>query len=244
MQCILRGILPSDRKGKLMFKSKKISDKTYGIIGLGRFGTALAVSLSQSGKEIIVRDYDEERVREIREYTENAYVVAKLDKKALEETGIPNCDVVVICIGETIDTSILTTLNVIDLGVKRVIAKASTPDQGKVLMKIGAEVVYPERDMAIRLAQRLVSERLMNYFELNGDVNLSELLLSDRVVGKTVAELELRKNFGLNIIAVERSQEIITEISPELVFEERDTIIVIGKQDRIKEFEHMLEESE
>ncbi|MDD3279453.1 MAG: TrkA family potassium uptake protein [Lachnospiraceae bacterium] len=227
-----------------MFKSKKSIDKTYGIIGLGRFGMALAVSLVKAGKEIIAMDYDEERTREIREYTENAYVVTKLDKKALEETGIANCDVVVICIGESIDTSILTTLNVIDLGVRRVIAKASTQDQGKVLQKIGAEVVYPERDMAVRLAQRLVSERLMNYFELYGNINLSELLLSKRVVGKTVAELDIRKKYGLNIIAVERGQQIITDILPDFVFGERDTVIVIGKEEKIREFEGSLEERE
>lgn len=216
-------------------------DKSYGIIGLGRFGTALALSLAESGKEILIIDYDEERVKEMRSYTENAYVVHRLDKKTLEDTGIQNCDVVVVCIGETIDTSILTTLNVIDLGVPRVISKASTADQGKVLAKIGAEVVYPERDMAIRLAHRLCSERLMNYFELSNEVNVSELSLSEALAGKTVSQADIRRNFGLNIIAIERAGQIITEITPDFVFQKDDVMVLIGKKERISQFEVFLE---
>lgn len=223
-----------------MFGSKKPVDKIYGIIGLGRFGTALAKSLADAEKEILVIDYDEERVREIRNFTENAFVVHRMDRKALEDSGIQNCDVVVVCIGETIDTSILTTLQVIELGVPRVISKASTADQGKVLEKIGAEVVYPERDMAVRLARMLVSERLMNYFELQGDVNVSELALSEELDGKTVSEADIRRRFGLNIIAVERNHQILTEITPDLVFRKDDTIILIGKQEKIRQFERFL----
>lgn len=224
----------------MLFGSKKPVDKSYGIIGLGRFGTALALSLADAGKEILVIDYDEERVREMRSYTENAYVVHKLDRKALEDSGVQNCDVVVVCIGEKVDTSILTTLNVIELGVPRVISKASTADQGKVLAKIGAEVVYPERDMAIRLAQRLVSERLMNFLTLQGDVNISELSLSEVLDGVTVSQADIRKRFGLNIIAIERSRQIVTEITPEFRFRKNDVIVLIGKQEGIRKFEEFL----
>ena len=99
-------------------------DKMYGIIGLGRFGKALALQLAESGKEILVLDADEDSVREIREYTENAFIVKNLDKKTLLETGIQDCDVVVLCIGERIDTSILATLTLTSMGVPHVIAKA------------------------------------------------------------------------------------------------------------------------
>lgn len=224
----------------MKFRMKKPVDKSYGIIGLGRFGYALALSLAEAGKEILVIDYDEEHVKEMRNYTENAFVVHKVDRSTLEETGIQNCDVVIVCIGATVDTSILTTLNVIELGVPRVISKASTAEQGKVLEKIGAEVVYPERDMAIRLAHRLVSERLMNYFELQGDINISELSLSEALEGMTVSEADIRKNFGLNIIALERDCEIITEITPNLVFRKEDVIVLLGAQEKIEKFEEFL----
>ncbi|MBQ5749616.1 MAG: TrkA family potassium uptake protein, partial [Oscillospiraceae bacterium] len=143
-----------------MFKKEKKTKPSYGIIGLGRFGMALALELAESGADLLVIDRVEELVREMREYTENAFVVQNLDKKTLSDTGIGNCDVVIICIGEHIDTSILTTLNVVSLGVKTVIAKASSAEHGEILEKLGAEVVFPERDMGVRLAHRLETAKM------------------------------------------------------------------------------------
>lgn len=116
-----------------MFKKSKSDSKSYGIIGLGRFGSALAVELAKAGAEPLVIDGNEEKVREMREYTENAFVVNSFDKKTLSETGIQNCDVAVVCIGEKMDTSILTTLNVVSLGVPTVISKAASAEQGEIL---------------------------------------------------------------------------------------------------------------
>ncbi|MBQ2748762.1 MAG: TrkA family potassium uptake protein, partial [Clostridia bacterium] len=159
-----------------MFGKKKIQKEiTYGIVGLGRFGYALATELAQAGAELVVMDRDESIVREIREYTENAFVVNNLDKKTLEETGIQNCDVAVVCIGERMDTSILTTLNLVSMGIKQVIAKASSAEHGLILEKLGAEVVYPERDMAIRLANRLENTRVLDSIQLNEKLNISKM---------------------------------------------------------------------
>ena len=110
------------------------------------------MELAASDADILVLDKDEEKVREMREYTESAYVMKTLDKKSLAETGIQNCDVAVVCIGEHMDTSILTTLNLVSLGIPVVIAKATSLEHGQILEKLGAEVVYPEHDMAVRLA--------------------------------------------------------------------------------------------
>ena len=137
-----------------MNMKKKKDSSIFGIIGLGRFGTALAITLAEAGKEVIVVDQNEEKVKAMRQYTEYAFVCDNLSKEALSEVGIQNCDTVVVCIGSKIDTSILTTLNVVSLGVPRVISKATSQDQGAVLEKIGAEVVYPERDMATRLGKQ------------------------------------------------------------------------------------------
>ena len=117
---------------------KKSKANLFGVIGLGRFGTALAISLSEAGKDVIVVDRNEEKVKNLRQYTEYAFVTENLSKEALKEVGIQNCDTVIICIGERIDTSILTTLNVVSLGVPHVIAKATSQEQGAVLEKIGA----------------------------------------------------------------------------------------------------------
>ncbi|MFQ9511758.1 MAG: potassium channel family protein, partial [Lachnospiraceae bacterium] len=105
----------------------------YGIIGLGRFGTALAKTLAEAGREVLVLDNNENKVKDIREVTQHAFVVDHLDKNVLEEAGIQNCETVIICIGEKIDVSILTTMNVISMGVPRVIAKALSFEQGAVL---------------------------------------------------------------------------------------------------------------
>ena len=125
-----------------MIKKKKES-ASFGVIGLGRFGTALAITLAQAGKEVIAVDRDESRVKELRQYTDYAFVADSINSDTLKEIGIQNCDVVSVCIGEKIDASILITMSVIDLGVPKVIAKASSVEQGEVLKRIGDTVVYP-----------------------------------------------------------------------------------------------------
>jgi trk system potassium uptake protein TrkA len=153
------------------------------------------------------------------------------------QAGIQNCETVIICIGEKVDVSILTTLNVISMGVPRVIAKAISLEQGKILEKIGAEVIYPEHDMAIRLANRLMSSRVMDYITLNDDVTITELRLTAKISGLTVLQASIRKKFKLNIIALEQEGKTITDISPELILHENDIAVVVGKKEHIKKFE-------
>ena len=210
---------------------------SYGIFGLGRFGTALAKTLSEAGEEVIVIDNTESKVKELRQYTENAFVAETLTKEVLEEIGIQNCDTVVVCIGEKIDTSILTTLNVVSLGVPRVIAKAISPDQGAVLEKIGAQVVYPESDMAVRLANRLLANSVLDYISLNNNVEITEIKLSGSLVDKSIVEADLRQKFGLNIIAIERGNKTDIDINPHYRFSEGDIIVVVGKKDNVQKFE-------
>ncbi len=213
-------------------KSNK-QKNTYGIIGLGRFGYALAMELAASGAEFVALDRDEEKVRELREYTENAYVVKNLDKKTLAETGIPHCDVVVLCIGEQMDTSILTTLNLVSLGVPSVIAKATSTEHGEILEKLGAQVVYPERDMAVRLAHRLEASRMLDYIQLSEQLNISKLMVPDRLIGNTVLSVNLRAQFGVNIIAIESNGELIESIGPEYLFRRGDILFLSGSRNGI-----------
>ena len=150
-----------------MFHKSKMREMTYGIIGLGKFGEALALTLAEAGADIIVVDQDEEKVREMREYTENAYVVQNLEKKTLQEVGLQNCDIAIVCIGEHLDTSILTTLNLVSMGIPKVIAKANGLEHGEILTKLGAEVVFPEKDMALRLATRLETSKVLDIIQLS-----------------------------------------------------------------------------
>lgn len=209
----------------------KHNKNTYGIIGLGRFGTALALELVSSGAEIMVLDRDEEKIREIREYTDNAYIVQNLDKKTLAETGIQNCDVAVVCIGQHLDTSILTTLNLVSLGIPTVMAKSTSPEHGEILEKLGAKVVYPEKEMAIRLANRLEASRMLDYIQLSERLNISKLMVPEKIFGKTVLQVDLRKNFNVNIIAVENDGNLIETVSPDYAFRKGDILYVSGSRE-------------
>ena len=221
--------LSEERVQEAMFKKKSNGKNTYGIIGLGRFGHALALELAAAGADLVVLDREEEKVRELREYTENAYVVHALDKKTLSETGIQNCDVAVVCIGEQLDISILTTLNLVSLGVPTVISKAASAEHGEILEKIGAQVVYPERDMAVRLAHRLEAVRML-IIQLR-KLNISKMIMPERIVGKTALEANLRGRFGVNIIAVESEGRLIETITPDYAFKKGDIAYISGSKD-------------
>ena len=212
----------------------------FGIIGLGRFGYALAETLLKAGKDVLVIDRDENIIKKIRNLTENAFIVEQLDKESLEETGIQNCHTVVVCIGEKIEVSILTTLNVINMGVPKVIAKAISYEQGCVLEKIGADVVYPERDMGIRLGNKLLYSNLLDFIQLRDDITISELKVTDKISGQTISELNIRRKFNLNIIAIERDSITVVEITPDCILNENDFIVVIGNKSNVEKFEKFL----
>ena len=189
-------------------KKVKTENGLYGIIGLGRFGYALAQTLSESGKDLIIIDENEAKINSAAAFTDHAYVVQELSKENFRKVGIDNCDVVIICIGERIDTCILATLNVIQLGVKRVIAKATSAEQGCVLELLGAEVVYPEQ----------------------------------KIAEKTVQEINPRKMFGINLIAVKHNGSLEIEIKPDTILHRGDTVCVIGTRENIRKFERFLNE--
>ncbi len=224
-----------------MFRRRKPDHHTYGIIGLGRFGRGLALELAASGAELMILDRNEEKVRELRAYTENAFVVSSLDKKTLADTGIQNCDVAVVCIGEQMDTSILTTLNLVSLGIGKVIAKASSAEHGEILEKLGAEVVYPERDMAIRLANRLEASRMLDFIQLSEKLNISKSLVPDVLIDKSVLEANLRGQFGINIIAVENSGVLLETVQPDYCFRKGDILFVSGSREGLDRFSQMAE---
>jgi trk system potassium uptake protein TrkA len=205
-------------------------------VGLGRFGRALAKELHDAGADLIIIDRDEEKVAMARDWTENAFIVRGLDKKTLIETGMPGCDVAVVCIGSQIDTSILTSLNLVSLGIPKVIAKATSTEHGEILKKLGAEVVYPERDMGIRLAHRLETSQTLDYVQLSEKVNISKNLVPTAFIGKTVVEVSLRREFGLNIIAVENGGEVVNAIGPNYEFKANDILYLSGSKEAFIKF--------
>ena len=219
-------------------KKNKKQDLVYGIIGMGRFGEALAVTLAEAGKEVIVVDRDENKIKEMRQYTEHAFICGNLSPETLREIGIQNCDVVIICIGEQVDISILTTMSVIEMGVPRVISKAVSSEQGAVLKKLGADVVYPERDMALRLGKRLISSTFLDYVSLCDSVEIRQIQLPDSLAGRSVEQSQLRRRYKLNMIAIERDGQTNIEIAPDDILQKGDVIVVIGKVNNIDAFEN------
>ena len=216
---------------------KRNRGAAYGVIGLGRFGTALAIALAQAGKELIAVDRNEKKIKSIRRYTDYAFVADNLGMETLKEIGIQNCDVAIICIGEKVDISILTTMSVIELGVPHVIAKATSEEQGAVLKKLGAEVVYPERDMALRLGKKLVSDNFLDFVSLSNSVEIRQIPVGKKLIRKSVQESEIRRKYKLNIIAIENGEQTNIEIMPDYHFKSGDVIVVIGKTENMDKFE-------
>ena len=208
--------------------SKK--EKLYAVIGLGRFGFALAKRLAESGKDLIVIDKSETVINDAVAFTEN-----------LRNVGIQNCDTVIIGIGGNLAVSILTSMIVLQLGVPHVIAKALTEEQGSVLEKIGAEVIYPEREMGIRLANRLLAPRVMEYIALNDDISITEISIPESAQEMTVQEMNVRQRYGLNIIALKRGEEVTVNITPQTVLRAPDILAVVGRHDQVNRFENDLQ---
>lgn len=221
------------------YKSDKVS---YAIVGLGRFGYALAQEMAELEADLLILDKDEEKVREIRDYTENALVIKNLDKSSLLETGIQNCDVAIVCIGEQMDISILTTLNLVAMGIPEVIARATSTEHGQILEKLGAKVVYPEYDMAARLAHKLEDADMPDFAELDEHINISKLTISYEMEDKSIEEVDLRGKFGVNIIAIENEEEVFYDIESDYVFKEDDVIYAIGDKENLNRLTEWIEE--
>lgn len=216
----------------------------YGIIGLGRFGFNLAVALAEAGKEVMVIDKDENKIRQIKHLVDEAFIVSSMEKEILEETGIQNCKTVIIGLSKEIDVSILTTLNVINMGVPRVIARATSDEHGLVLEKLGAEVIYPEKDIAFRVANKLISSKSLEFIRLKGSITITEFKLPNYLINKTVEESNIRKDFSLTIIAVENESRTITEIKPDYILKEHDNIVLVGSDKNIMKFERIIQKKD
>lgn len=219
---------------------KKETAASFGVIGLGRFGLALVECLSKAEKEVIAVDRDETRVKDARRFTDFALVVGSYDQEALEEIGIQNCDTVVICISDRIDTSILTTMTVLNMKVPHVVTKAASLMHGEVLKRLGAQVVFPERDMAVRLGKGLVYHSFLDSVALEGDVEIRKIQITDSLKGTSIEEADIRQKYGLNIIALEHDHRTDVDFPSSYRFKEGDVICVVGQTKNVERFENDL----
>ncbi len=212
--------------------------KNYVVIGCGRFGSSVAKTLYSLGHEVLAIDKNEEKIQNIAEQVTHAVEADCTDENVLKSLGIRNFDVAVISIGSDIQSSIMATLICKELGVQYVLCKAQNELQAKVLYKIGADrVVFPERDMGIRVAHNLVSQNVLEYIELDPHYSIAEIVAPSKWIGKTIGQLDLRANYGITVMTVK--QGININISPEAddVLKAGDILVVIGKNEQINKVE-------
>jgi len=212
--------------------------RSFAVIGLGRFGAATATTLVELGQDVIGIDGSEDKVREMSDALLQAVQLDATDERALRAAGIQNVDVAVISIGEDIESSLLVVMLVKELGIKTIIAKAVTPLHGRILQKLGvSRVIFPEREMAQRLAHSLVVPNVLDYIELSRDFSIVELPAPQEFVGKTLKQLELRPRYGLTLIAVKRpgTGGVVTNISPSAddIIHEGDVLALLGSNEKL-----------
>jgi trk system potassium uptake protein TrkA len=209
--------------------------KQFAVIGLGRFGSSLARTLTRMGYEVLAVDSDEKKVEDMTDAVTHCVKADALDDTVLKSLGIRNFDIVIVAIGHDIQSSILLTVKLKEMGVKKVVAKANTDLHGKVLEKVGADiVVFPERDMGERVAKWLVSNNIIDQINLSPEYSLVELSATRLFIGKSLQELALRKKYGITVLAIRRQDDLIVSPQAGLVVQEGDILILVGRNSKLK----------
>ncbi|MGM8366229.1 potassium channel family protein [Virgibacillus sp. W0181] len=215
--------------------------REYAVIGLGRFGGSICKELSVEGMPVLAIDNDPQKVNEYKNIASHAVIADSTDEAALKELGIKNIDHVIIAIGDNIQASILTTVILTDFGIKRITVKAQNDYHEKILNKIGADhVVHPERDMGKRIAHSLISSNILDYLELSDDHSIVEVKAGKKMVGKTLIDLDIRANYGCNVVAIKSNKDINVSPSADYSLKDDDILIVIGADKDISKFEKHL----
>ncbi|MGP4070036.1 potassium channel family protein [Halobacillus sp. B29] len=215
--------------------------KEFAVIGLGRFGGSICRELSREGMQVLALDLDEDKVNEYRDIASHAVIADSTDENVLRELGLRNIDHVIVAIGDNIQASMLTTLILEEMGIKKITVKAQNDYHEKILNKIGADhIVHPERDMGKRIAHNIISNNILDYIELSDDHSVVEVIAGRKLSGQTLIDLDIRAQYGCNVVAIKRGKEI--NVSPMATEEivEGDILIVIGGDKDINRFEKNL----
>jgi len=211
--------------------------RLFVVIGIGNFGYYTAQRLYELDREVMVIDQNKERIQSIKDQVSRAVVADATDREVLERLGVPDVDVAVVSVGDRMDISILITLYLKEMGVKEVVVKAVTEDHGKILEKIGASnVIFPERDSGVRLANSLSSSNVIEHLPLSEGYSILEIAASAKLVGKTLKELRLRNRFGIQVIAI---KELVPDRmhmppDPDFVLKDSDLLIVVGQNESLE----------
>ncbi len=206
------------------------------VIGLGNFGTNLARRLVELGHSVIVLDSDPRALAKVQDVVEQAVAADARDRAVMEELGIGLVDVAVVSIGDDLGSSILVTLHLKEMKIKRIVAKALSPEHEKILLRVGAsEVVFPERDLALRVASTLSDPNLLDFLPIGHEYSVAEVAPPPGFTGKTLVELDLRRRFNVNVIAIRElvPERMIVLIEPGYVIKDSDVLVVVGREQDI-----------
>jgi trk/ktr system potassium uptake protein len=224
-----------------------VKRKQFGVIGLGRFGSAMALTLTELGHDVIGVDGDESRVQHLADVISQALQIDATDERALRAAGIQDVEVAVVSIGENIESSLLVVMQLRELGIPTIVAKAVTPLHGRILEKLGvSRVIFPEREMAVRIAHSLVMPNVIDYIELSRDFSIIEVPAPEAFVGRTLKQLELRPRLGLTLIAIKRAADgsgaIVTNIAPvaDETIRSGDILALLGSNERLNQLDQLL----
>ena len=212
-------------------------NRTYAVLGLGRYGRAVAEELVKSGAEVIAIDENEE-------YVNNASAVIPIckcaditDLEVIEKLGIANVDVVIVAMASNLEASVMAVTLCKEVGVPMVIAKCSNELHQKILSRVGADrVVFPEKESGTRLAKNILSSGFADLIELSEDVSMVELDVKGEWEGKTLSQLDLRRKYSMNVVAIRKGEAVVTDIDPQMPLEKEMKLIVIAKADKLNKF--------
>lgn len=208
--------------------------ESIAVVGLGRFGGTLAKTISQLGHEVLGVDMREEIVQQLSPYLTQAVIADFSDEVAIRALELQSFDTVVLAVGDEFETKLLAAMVLKEMNVPFVVAKATSEMEGKLLKKIGVDlVIYPEADMATRLAHMLVRDHVTDYFQLSKDVCIVEMSLPDFMKGKSLVDVNLREEFNVSVIAIKRDRLVIAPPNPREALAAEDRIIVLGTDQAI-----------
>ncbi|HWO77393.1 MAG TPA: TrkA family potassium uptake protein [Bacillus sp. (in: firmicutes)] len=215
-----------------------MNKKSFAVFGLGRFGGTIVKEFYDMGIEVIAIDKDETKVNEYSKYATYAVCVEVIDETTINELGIRNVDHAFVSFGDNMQSSILTSLILKEFGIPKVWAKAQDDRHAKVLEKIGVDrVIHPERDVARRIAHHIVSEKMIDFIELSKEFSIVEIVATDKIVGRSLGELNIRAHYGCTIVGIQRHGSFIVSPSAEEIIQNGDVLIVIGHNNDIARFE-------
>ena len=213
--------------------------KSFIIFGLGRLGSTVAKTFYNMHNDVLAVDMNPERVKYVSENVTTAIEADLMDEDVFDDLGLSNFDCAVIAIGSSLDSAIMATIACVEAGIPLIVAKAPTKRYGHILKRLGAHtIIYPEIDMGMRLAKQLTDNGITDYFELSDDYGIIEYEVSENWIGKSIRDLQLRRDFHVNVIAIRRAKDLIVRRVAEEELQRNDIIIFFGSDDDLKKLQH------